>query len=117
MPDGHLTYRLTRLRRDFLNYQPATYSSLRFLIANAYSVVNLRFVDFKIGGQLFESKSNLPYTRGITPKRVTSGGIHLCGLAPGQHSSEETLLRCWLASGKHISEWLHRKFPLFSPAI
>ena len=35
--------------------------------------------------------SNLLNTRGITPKRVTSGGVHLRGLAPGQHSSEETL--------------------------
>ena len=34
------------------------------------------------------------YTRDITPKRVTSGGIHLRGLAPGQHSSEETSQRC-----------------------
>ena len=30
-------------------------------------------------------------TRGSTPKRVTSGGAHLRGLAPGQHSYEETL--------------------------
>ena len=30
-----------------------------------------------------KSKSNLHYTRGITPKRVTSGGAHLRGLAPG----------------------------------
>ena len=30
-----------------------------------------------------KKKSNLHYTRGITPKRVTSGGIHLHGLAPG----------------------------------
>ena len=37
--------------------------------------------------------SNLHYTRDITPKRVTSGGVHLRGLAPEQHSSEETLLR------------------------
>ena len=35
-----------------------------------------------------ESKSNLHYTRDITPKRVTSGGVHLLDLAPGQHSSE-----------------------------
>ena len=40
-----------------------------------------------------KSKSNLHYTRGITPKRVTSGGAHLRGLAPGQHSSEETSQR------------------------
>ena len=28
-------------------------------------------------------KSNLPYTRSSTPKRVTSGGAHLRGFAPG----------------------------------
>ena len=31
----------------------------------------------------FKSKSNLHYTRGITPKTVTSGGPHLRSLAPG----------------------------------
>ena len=35
-----------------------------------------------------KSKSNLHYTRRITPKRVTSCGAHLRGLAPGLHSSE-----------------------------
>ena len=35
-------------------------------------------------------KSNLHYTRRVTPKHVTSGGAHLRGLAPGLHSSEET---------------------------
>ena len=43
-------------------------------------------------------KSNLHYTRCITSKYVTSGGIHLRGLAPGQHSSEETLLRWRVAA-------------------
>ena len=38
-------------------------------------------------------KSNLHYARGITPKRVTSGGGHLCGLAPGLHISEESSQR------------------------
>ena len=33
-------------------------------------------------------KSN--QTRGITPKHVTSGGVNLRSVAPGQHSSEET---------------------------
>ena len=36
---------------------------------------------------------NLHYARGITPKRVTSGGGHFCGLAPGQHSFKETSQR------------------------
>ena len=31
---------------------------------------------------------------GITSKRVTSGGIHLRGLAPGKHSFEETSPQC-----------------------
>ena len=45
-------------------------------------------------------KTHLHYrpTRGITPKRVTSGGIHLRDLAPGQHSSEESPLR-WRTDG------------------
>ena len=34
-------------------------------------------------------KSHLHYTRGITPKRITSGGAHLRCLAPAQHSSRE----------------------------
>ena len=38
-------------------------------------------------------KSYFHYTRGITPKRVTSGGAHLRGLAPGLHSSEGTSQR------------------------
>ena len=46
----------------------------------------------EVGYFLFQ-KSNLHYTRGITPKRVTSGGAHLSGLAPGQHSSEDTSQR------------------------
>ena len=37
-----------------------------------------------------KKKSNLHYTRAITPKRVTSGGAHLRRLASGLHSSEET---------------------------
>ena len=43
-------------------------------------------------------KSNLHYTRDITPKRVTSGGVHLRGLTHEQHSSEETSQR-WRVAG------------------
>ena len=43
-------------------------------------------------------KSNLHYTRGITPKRVASSGSHLRGLASEQHLSEETSQR-WRAVG------------------
>ena len=35
-------------------------------------------------------ESILYYTRGITSKRVSSVGVHLGDLPPGQHSSEET---------------------------
>ena len=45
-------------------------------------------------------KSKLDYTRGSTPKRVTSGRAHLRGLAPGLHSSEETSQR-W----RHCADW------------
>ena len=44
----------------------------------------------------------LGYTRRITPKRVTSYGAHLRGLAPGQHSSEETSQR-WRVVGDIVS--------------
>ena len=47
-------------------------------------------------------KSNLHYTRRITPKRVTSCGAHLRGLAPGLHSSEETSQR-WRVVGDTVS--------------
>ena len=49
-----------------------------------------------------KSKSNLHYTRRITPKRVTSCGAHFRGLAPGQHSSEETSQR-WRVVGDTVS--------------
>ena len=48
-------------------------------------------------------KSNLYYTRGITPKHVTRGGAHLRGLAPGQHSSEATSKR-WRAAGDTVPD-------------
>ena len=46
-------------------------------------------------------KSNLHYTRRNTPKRVTSCGTHLRGLAPGLHSSEETSQR-WRVVGDTV---------------
>ena len=50
---------------------------------------------FGISGHFYilssHQKPDLHHTRGITPKRVTSGGAHLRGLAPGQHSCAETL--------------------------
>ena len=53
----------------------------------------------------FIKRLNLHYTRDITaPKRVTSGGIHLRGLAPGQHSSEETSQR-WRAVGDTVLDF------------
>ena len=46
-------------------------------------------------------KSNPYYTRGITPKRATSGGAHLRDLAPGRHSSEESS-QWWRAVGDTV---------------
>ena len=43
-------------------------------------------------------KKKVHYTRRITPKHVTNGGTHLRGLAPRQHSSEESSQR-WQATG------------------
>ena len=50
-----------------------------------------------------KSKSNLHDTGGITPKRVVSGRALLRGLAPGQHSSEETSQR-WRGVGGAMSD-------------
>ena len=47
-------------------------------------------------------KSNLYCTRGITQKRVTSGGAHLRDLVPGQHSCEATSQR-WRDVGDTVS--------------
>ena len=60
-------------------------------------------------------KSNLCYTRGITPKRVTSGGAHLRGLAPGLRSPEETSQR-WRSVGDTVSILLTRNLNPRSPA-
>ena len=46
---------------------------------------------------------NVHHTCGITPGRVTSGGTHLRGLAPGQHSPEKTSQR-WQAVGDTASD-------------
>ena len=61
---------------------------LDFLIDRAFSKNNI--------------KSSLN-TCGITLKRVTNGGVHFCGLAPGQHSSEETWQR-WRVVGDTESD-------------
>ena len=58
-------------------------------------------------------KSNDHNTRDITPQRVTSGGIHLRGLAPGQHSSEETSQR-WRVIGNAVSDLTS---PVIDPQI
>ena len=58
-----------------------------------------------LGGK---TKSNLHYTRRNTPKRVTSCGAHLRGLAPGQYSSEETSQR-WRVVGDTVPIWPARE--------
>ena len=50
----------------------------------------------------------IPCTRGITPKCVMSGGAHVRGLAPGQHSSEETPQQ-WRAVGDIVSDLTGRE--------
>ena len=51
-----------------------------------------------------QNDTSLRYTRGIIPKRVTSGGVYLRSLAPGPHSSEETSQR-WRAFFDSGSDW------------
>ena len=65
---------------------------------NFVAKVQLRLKDrYEISNQ-----KNFHYTRGITPKRVTSGGVHLHGLAPGLHGSEETS-QWWRAVSDTVS--------------
>ena len=60
--------------------------------ARATRTIRSRFIGLQSEGRSAKENTvtNLHYTRGIMPKRVTSGGAQLRGLAPGQHSSEET---------------------------
>ena len=53
-------------------------------------------------GYINQIKSNVHYTRRVTPKRVTSCGAHLRGLAHGLHSPEETSQR-WRVIGDTVS--------------
>ena len=59
-------------------------------LSHSYSLVFCR--RFSIFS-LYYKKSNVHYARGMTQKRATSGGAHLRGSAPEQHSSEETSLK------------------------
>ena len=60
---------------------------------------------FIIAAITTKKKSNLLYTRANTPKRVTSGGIHLRGLAFGQHSSDKTSQRWRTAADLTAWQW------------
>ena len=63
-----------------------------FLVSAQYSGEFTRWVVFlstSTNTSDFKWDKNLHYTRGITPKRITSDGAHLRNLAAGQRSSEE----------------------------
>ena len=64
---------------------------------------------------MLHKKSDLDYTRHITPKRVTSGGAHLRGAPFGPHSSEQTSQR-WRAVGDTVTIWPTRQSNLTPPA-
>ena len=57
---------------------------------------------------MLHKKSNLHYTRRITPKRVTSGRAHLRGAALGPRSSEQTSQR-WQAVADTLTIWPTRQ--------
>ena len=79
------------------HFYPEEYPRVRHCLSNHYETK----YDF--------STINLRYTRGITAKRVTSDGIHLCGTVPGQHSSTD-ISRQWQAVGNTV-------FDLNSPVL
>ena len=75
-------------------------SVLRIIVAFCYCFANV----LGTGSCYHSKKLKLHYTRGITSKRVTSGGAQIGGLALGQHNSEETTQR-WRAVGKTVSDF------------
>ena len=53
----------------------------------------------------FKIKLNLHYFHAVTPKRTTRGEANLRGLAPVQHTSEETQTsQRWRADGDTVSD-------------
>ena len=77
----------TSVREAFVYRPPVELRTLKVKFERykaAMIMISLEQKDFK---------SNFYCSRGITAKRVTSGGIHLRGLAPEQQSSEETSQR------------------------
>ena len=49
---------------------------------------------------MIKIESNLRYTAGVTPKRVTSGGFHFRGSAPGQHTNVAAVAGRWQHCGR-----------------
>ena len=60
-----------------------------FIFINFVNIYVINVFDRSENSNYDELKSNLHYARGITPKRVTSGGAHLRGLAPGNTSPKK----------------------------
>ena len=62
----------------------------RSIQISLHQSIHISSLSVAVGRYAAGKKSKLYYTRGIMPKRGTSGGDRFRGLAPGQHSSEET---------------------------
>ena len=73
----------------------------------------LEFMHPEVLKHQHKNQVNLLYTCVITPKRVTSGGVHLRGLAPDQHSSDERSQR-WLLES-HWRHWADMADPGLEP--
>ena len=77
-------------------------NQLNSLQSQAYKTFDEEIKNLSTKVRKKTKKSNLP-------KRVTSGGAHLSGLAPGQHSSEEMSQR-WRAVGDSASDLTSPRF-------
>ena len=61
--------------------------------SNQWSLFAFTFLSFRnLKKRDTSLKSNLHYTRDITPKRARIDGAHLRGVVPGQHSSDEKVV-------------------------
>ena len=79
---------------DFMSLLMAKISPQALSRCSTFCGVHLRHKKVENSTELFCSvKSNRYYTRSIMAKRVASGRAHIHGIAPRQHSSEETSRR------------------------
>ena len=86
------------------------YATLPWHLNRRNSKVVVRSKKRDVNGKIILKKSNLHYTSDITPKRVTSSGVHLPGSVPKQRTSEESS-QLWRAVGGIVLDLVGNQTP------